>query len=190
MHVQTHILSGWCAANLFPLTGRQRLMCMIAASAADVDGISLLFGQNAYWNYHHVLGHNLLFGVLVCVGLALFSGARAWVFFLYLMLFHLHLIMDFFGSGPGWPIRYFWPFANWSPDNRPWAWEFYSWQNITAAAMLVVWTVVIAVRNGRTPLEVVMPKLDRQLVDWLRRRLLRPRTAAGPAELSSPQRSD
>src|SRR5437016_3393863 len=39
MHIQTHIMSGWCAASLFPLTARQRLACMIAASAADLDGL-------------------------------------------------------------------------------------------------------------------------------------------------------
>jgi hypothetical protein len=190
VHVQTHILSGWCAANLLPLTARQRLLCMIAAAAADVDGFSLLFGQSAYWKYHHVIGHNLPFGLALCTALALISGARAWIFLLYLALFHLHLIMDFFGSGPGWPIRYLWPFAAWSPDNRRWSWEFYSWQNITTAAVLVVWTIVIAVRAGRTPLEVLMPRLDRQLVDWLRKRLSRSSAGAPADQPLSAQRSD
>lgn len=63
--------------------------------------------------------------------------------------------------------------TSWSPDNRAWSWEFYSWQNITTAAVLLVWTIAIAVRAGRTPLEVLMPKLDRELVDWLRKRLQR-----------------
>jgi len=77
----------------------------------------------------------------------------------------------FLRLGTGWPIRNLWPFSPWSPDNRAWSWEFYSWQNITTAAVLVVWTIVIAVRAGRTPLEVLMPKLDRQLIDWPRKRL-------------------
>jgi len=168
MHIQTHLMSGWCIGNCIRLSARQRLMCMIAASAADLDGLSILGGQNAYWEWHHVLGHNLAFGLLTCIVLAILSRANFAVFLLYLALFHLHLVMDFFGSGPGWPICYFWPFSHWSPDNRRWGWAFYSWQNISTALALLVWTIGIAVHAGRTPLEAIMPNLDRQLVSWLR----------------------
>jgi hypothetical protein len=181
MHVQTHILSGWCIGNYLSLTARQRLLCMIAASIPDLDGLSILGGQNAYWDYHHRLCHNLPFGVLACVVLALFSHRRLFMCVIYLTLFHLHLVMDYFGSGPGWGIYYFWPFSSWVADNRHVSWEFYSWQNITIAAVLVSWTILIAVRQGRTPLEALMPRLDRQLVDWLRRRFSR----SAPAEPSS-----
>jgi len=186
MHVQTHILSGWCVGNLLPLTERQRVMCMIAASIADLDGLSILGGQNAYWDHHHRLCHNLPFGVLACGTMALFSGKRLFLFAVYLTLFHLHLVMDYFGSGPGWGIFYLWPFSSWIADNRRVAWEFYSWQNITVAALLVVWTVVIAVRRGRTPLEALMPKLDRQLVDWLRRHVPFARGTGAPPVQASP----
>src|SRR4051794_26835496 len=99
MHVQTHLLSGWCIGNFFPLAPRQRLMCMIAASIPDVDGLGIVAGQEAYWKYHHVLGHNLLFGVIACGILAGLSRAGVLTTILYLSLFHLHLVMDFFGSG-------------------------------------------------------------------------------------------
>jgi len=174
MHVQTHILSGWCLGNLLPLTARQRVMCMAAASVADLDGLSILGGQNAYWDYHHRLCHNLPFGLIACGAMALLGPRRLFSMLVYLALFHLHLIMDYFGSGPGWGIYYFWPFSSWSANNSRVSWEFYSWQNITAALVLIVWTVLIAVRQGRTPLEVLMPRLDRQLVDWLRSRFGRP----------------
>jgi hypothetical protein len=163
-------LSGWCIANLLPLTPRQRLGAMIAASAADVDGLGILFGQEAYWRYHHTLGHNLLFGIIVSLMLAMLTRGRLAVFAFFLALFHLHLLMDFFGSGPGWPIAYLWPFSRYAWDNRHWSWAFYSWQNISIAAGLVAWTIMIAIRKCRTPLEVLMPKLDRQLVQILRRR--------------------
>ena len=42
MHVQTHILSGWCVGNLAPLSPRERLICMTAASIADLDGLTRL----------------------------------------------------------------------------------------------------------------------------------------------------
>jgi len=112
-------------------------MCMVTASAADLDGLSRLFGQNAYWDYHHRLGHNLVFGLVVCTIAAVYSRARLGVFLLYLALFHLHLVMDFFGSRPGWGIYYFWPFSQWAADNHRWSWEFYSWQNITTAMVLL-----------------------------------------------------
>jgi hypothetical protein len=166
MHVQTHIMSGWCVGNLFPLTPRQRLACMIAASAADVDGLGILFGQETYWNYHHKLAHNLAFGLLICLILTFISRGKPLMFILLLALFHLHLLMDFFGSGPGWPIFYFWPASAHAWDNRWWSWEFYSWQNITAAALLFFWMIAIANVCCRTPLELLMPSLDRQLVNW------------------------
>ena len=170
MHFQTHVLSGWCVANLFPLSPTQRLAAMIVAAAADVDGLGILFGQETYWRFHHTFGHNVAFGLILSAVSAYRSGKRVSIFLLYISLFHLHLLMDFFGSGPGWPIVYFWPFSRHALDNRPWSWAFYSWQNITTAFGLVAWTGVIAFRCGRTPLEIVMPNLDRQLVHMLRRR--------------------
>ena len=104
MHIQTHILSGWCVANLLPLTARERLFCMIAASAADLDGLGILVSQDLYWDYHHKLGHGIAFGLLISLTLASFSTRRVLAFCAYLALFHLHLVLDYFGSGPGWPI--------------------------------------------------------------------------------------
>jgi hypothetical protein len=109
MHVPTHLMSGWCVGNLFRLTARERLLCMAAATVADLDGVTYLFGQNAYWDYHHVVCHNLLFAVLVSAGFAAFSAYRLWSFFVYLLAAHLHLVLDYYGSGPGWPIAYGWP---------------------------------------------------------------------------------
>src|SRR5579872_2781125 len=170
MQIPTHILSGWCAANLFPpLNPRQRLMCMIAAAIPDLDGLSILGGQQAYWNWHHRVCHNLPFGLIVCGLLAWLSGRRIGLFVLYLLLFQLHIVMDIFGSGPGWGIYYFWPFSNWMFDNTGISWEFFSWQNLSIAGGLLVWTIVIAIRLGRTPLEAIMPRLDGQLVGFFRK---------------------
>ena len=169
MHVQTHILSGWCVGNLIPhFTARERLFCMFASSLADLDGLSILGGQEAWWDYHHTLCHNLPFGLVLCLALTAFSTHRASGFLVYLALFHLHLLMDYYGSGPGWGIPYLWPISREhavSPD----AWAFYSWQNLGTAALFIAWTLWIAWRQGRTPLEAMMPRLDRQLVATLRR---------------------
>jgi len=167
MHIPTHILSGWCVANYFELSPRERFWCMAAASVSDVDGLGILFGEEAYWDYHHVVGHNLLFATVFSILFALFSTHRLKVLLLCLALFHLHFVLDFFGSGPQWEIVYLWPFSRWGAETEH-AWELFSWQNITAAALLLVWMLVIAVRQGRSPLEWPLPEMDRKFVAWLR----------------------
>jgi hypothetical protein len=147
---------------------------MIAASAADVDGLGIVLGQRVYQEYHHVLGHNVSFALLLGGALTVYSTHRLKAFCIYLGLAHLHLVLDYFGSGPLWRIYYLWPLSRWSVVFEH-AWEFYSWQNISTAAAFLAWTLAIAVRRGRTPLEAVMPSLDMQLVDWLRRRVRPPR---------------
>jgi inner membrane protein len=166
-------MSGWCAANCVSgVTPRERFFCMAAASVADVDGLSYLFGPDAYMDYHHVLGHNLALAVLASAVFAAFASPRhrLLTFVLCLALAHLHLVLDYFGSGPNWRIYYLWPFSRWSVKN-PDAWEFFSWQNITVAMTLLAWTLVIAVSLGRTPVELITPDLDRRFVAWLRRRV-------------------
>jgi hypothetical protein len=168
MHTQTHVLTGWCLSNCLNLTPRERLFAVVAATVADLDGLSRLGGQEAYWTYHHLLGHNATVGVLSAAALALFSRPKLRGFGVYLGLFHVHLVMDYFGSGIGWGFYYGWPFTGW-PIENPDAWEFYSWQNLSLGFLSIAWTVAIAARWGRTPLELLMPSLDRQLVALSRR---------------------
>lgn len=171
MHIPTHILSGWCLANCLPLSPRQRLGCMVAAVIPDLDGLGIVFGteSDAFQNYHHLLGHNLPFALFSCGLLALAGPRRAMSFVIYLAMFHVHLVMDYFGSGAGWRIYYLWPISRWNVVNFN-GWDFYSWQNILAAAILLVWMVAIAAWKRRTPLEAIMPDLDRQLVNLISRR--------------------
>jgi len=166
MHPPTHIMSGWCIGNLFPFTPRQRLFCMIAATAADVDGVGKIISEDLYFKYHHILGHNLTFAILGSTILAAFSIRRVLSWIVYLALFHLHIFMDLWGSGKDWPIAYWWPFKT-APEywlSNPYGWDFYSWQNILAAFLFLCWTIWIGYKRRRTPLEVLMPSLDRRLV--------------------------
>ena len=102
MHVQTHILSGWLAGNLVPAFGpRERFFCMLAASLSDLDGLSLLGGWECYYDYHHVLAHNLPFAVVLAGGLAFFSQPRVTAFIVYFLLAHLHLLLDLSVPGRG-----------------------------------------------------------------------------------------
>jgi inner membrane protein len=166
MHTQTHILSGWCVANCLPLTPRQRLLAMLAATLPDLDGLGILFGEDYFVRFHHVVGHNLFALAAISAVLAAFSR-RFWTSLaLFLALGHLHLLMDYYGSGFGWTIAYFWPVSSREFQTVD-AWKFYSWQNLTAFGVLLLWTILIAIRSKRTPLEALMPRLDRQLVALL-----------------------
>lgn len=163
MQIYTHVLAGWSFGNLTPLSRRERLFCMIVSLAPDLDGISILFGKDAYQKYHHLLGHNLAVGFLSSLILALVSLNRLKSFFVYFLLFHLHLIMDYWGSGPGWPIAYLWPFSDWEVVS-PHAWKFNGWQNTCFFVAFLWWMVLIIRLKKRTPFEILWPRLDRKLV--------------------------
>src|SRR5688572_9726288 len=141
---------------------------MVAASVQDFDGLGIVISMDLYWDYHHILGHNLLFNFLLAAALALMSskGKRALGFVAYFALGHLHLWMDYLGSGPGWPICYGWPFrrGHGSCWINPDAWPFDGWQNRLAGIAAIAATVLIAIIARRTPLEALMPALDRKLV--------------------------
>lgn len=168
MHIQTHILAGWCFGNLFKFCPRERFFCMLVSFLPDFDGagkiIDLMGSTEYYHDYHHIFGHNLLVGLIISAALTIFSTSRLKAFFVYIGLFHLHMLMDFFGSGPLWEIYYLWPFSR-EGFLTEHSWEFFSWQNMLTAAILIVWTVWIIIKKQRTPLEYPMPKLDKQLVD-------------------------
>jgi len=169
VHLPTHVLSGWVVASAIPeLTPRERLLAMAAATAPDLDGLAIVLGRDAFETYHHVIGHNLFFGVLVTLLVARWSSHKRTMTLLAFGLFHLHLVMDSFGSGCDWGISYLWPLVR-SEWVNPWRWEFFSWQNLVAAYGLLLVTFVIAARQGQTPLEAIAPSLDRQLVGLARR---------------------
>ena len=81
MYIQAHVLSGWIAGNYLKLNARERFFCMIAGGILDVDGLGILISQDAYDDYHHILGHNLLFGLIVTLILTFFSSHKKKCFF-------------------------------------------------------------------------------------------------------------
>ena len=157
-------MSGWCFANVLKLSARERFFCLLVSGVPDLDAISRVFGEDAYWDYHHVVGHNLLVGLVVSAVLTCFSQHRLKAMLVYLGLYHLHLVMDYYGSGPLWEIAYLWPLWDWKIVSLN-SWAFHSWQNISTAIFFLLWTLAIIVLKKRTPLEWPMPSLDRQLVE-------------------------
>lgn len=161
MYIQAHVMSGWIVGNYVKVNARERFFCMVSAGILDIDGLGILISQDAYDDYHHVLGHNLLFGVIIALILTFFSSHKKKCFFIYLALFHLHILMDLFGSGELWTISYFEPFFDYKLYSE-FNWALYSWQNMVVNAIVLLWTIALIVTKQRTPLEYIMPKLDKK----------------------------
>ena len=187
MHFITHALTGWMAANCVDLERRDRAIVTIASVAPDLDGTGI-FAELAtrssdtpllWWSeYHHVLGHNLLFGITVTVAAAAAAKRRITTAVLAFFVFHLHLLGDLVGSkGPDgyeWPIPYLCPFSRdiewiWSGQ-----WALNAWPNIAFTLLLLTLTFFLAWRRGFSVLEVVSRRADGVFVAALRRRFGEP----------------
>jgi hypothetical protein len=183
MNPVSHILTGWVVANTVDLTARDRALVTLAGVVPDIDGLGLvaeILTEHTtspllwYSKYHHVLCHNIGFGLLLAVTIALFSVRRWMTAFLVLVVFHLHLLGDLVGSrGPDdyqWPLPYLSPFSDrwkliWTGQ-----WELNAWPNVLISTLLLVATIYIAWKKGRSPLEMVSERADATVVSILRRK--------------------
>lgn len=168
MHLLTHALAGWCVGCSLPTSPKERALCIGVSLLPDIDGLSIVGGVQAFYDYHHVLAHNLLFGAASLLLIWWLARCRPLMVLVFVALFHLHLLMDLFGSGPGWGIAYFWPFSSAEYSTR-YSWQIDAWQNYAALAALAVWTIAIAVCQKRTPFEYVAPRFDPAILAVLRR---------------------
>ena len=183
MNPVTHFLVSWGVANSAALDRKERAIVTLAGVAPDLDGLGaipeILTRHSAHpldWfsEYHHVLGHNLGFG-LVVTGASILLATRRWkTAALAFVAFHLHLLCDVAGArgpdGDQWPIPYLLPFS------RAWQWTWQgqwalnAWPNfaITGAALLLMFT--LAWSRGFSPLEMVSLRADAAFVRALRER--------------------
>jgi hypothetical protein len=187
MNPLTHLLTGWVVANSAELAPRDRALVTLAGIMPDIDGIGILAeiateqtsGALFWWSkYHHVLCHNLGFGLLI--GFIVFWAAtRRWMStFLALIAFHLHMLGDLIGSrGPDgyqWPIPYLLPFSqNWQLTWKG-QWELNAWPNILFTILALATTLYLAWKRGFSPLELVSRKADAALVSALRKKFGEP----------------
>ena len=181
----SHFLIGWVAANSASLNRRERAAVTIAGVIPDVDGFGLvaeIATRNSshplmWWSeYHHVLGHNIGFCLLVtAVGFAL--ATRRWLTAALVCLsFHLHLLCDLVGArgpeGEQWPIPYLSPFSaawQWTWSGQ---WALNAWPNLAITAAAMGMTLYFAWKRGYSPLELVSSRADKVFVETLRRRFL------------------
>lgn len=183
MNPVTHLLMSWVAANAARLPKRDRLLVTCAGIIPDLDGLGVVveyasekMGDPIPWytNYHHVLGHNMGFGLLLVAAGFAFAVKRLRTVIMITFVFHLHILGDIAGSrGPDgyqWPIPYLLPFSN--EQQLTWSsqWELNAWPNILITVILIMTTFYLAWRRGYSPLEMVSQQADKKLVNRLRRR--------------------
>ena len=183
----THFLIGWVTANTAKLNRRERAIVTLAGVIPDVDGLGIIaeiatrHSQKplTWWSdYHHVLGHNLGFCLLVTVLAFLLARQRWKTALLACVSFHLHLLCDVIGArGPDnhqWPIPYLLPFSNAWQWTWPGQWMLNAWQNLAITSVALAITIYLAWKRGYSPLEMFSPKADAAFVQTLRRRFPSP----------------
>jgi hypothetical protein len=158
-------------------------MIAVAGVAPDLDGLGIVaevLTRNSarplmWWSeYHHVLGHNLGFGLLLTATAFLLSVRRWVTASLVFVSFHLHLLGDLVGSrgpdGDQWPIPYLLPFTSgWQLAWRG-QWELNAWQNFVVTGVALLAVFALAWKRGNSPLEMMSASANRSFVAALRRR--------------------
>jgi hypothetical protein len=185
MNPITHVLTGWCLAEAVPwLSRREKALVTLAAVAPDLDGLGVIAelatertARPLFWwtEYHHVLGHNLLFACIATIAAALVARtSRVLTAALVFLAIHLHILGDLAGSrGPDeyqWPIPYFYPFSDTPQLTWSGQWYLNAWPNIALTAALIAATIVLAWRRGYSIVGMVSRRGDAVFVEMLRTR--------------------
>lgn len=150
---------------------RDRLLITCAGVLPDLDGLTLLAGVDAYVEYHHVLTHGYPAALVTALVCGMLAKRKAAVVVLALLAFHLHLLCDLVGSGPGWPLHYFWPTSDraWFWDGQ---WDLASWQNSVIGLTTTLAVLASSLWWRRTMVELISPRWDAEVVATVRRRIL------------------
>ncbi len=179
----THFLLGWVTANAAQLNRRERAVVTIAGIIPDADGFGIaaeIATRDSahplmWWSeYHHVLGHNIGFCLLVTAAGYALATRRGMTASLVFLSFHLHLLGDLVGArgtdGEQWPIPYLSPFSaawQWTWSGQ---WALNGWPNLVITAAMLATTLWLAWQRGYSPLEMLSSRADKALVAALRQR--------------------
>jgi len=161
-----HLQYGWWFAHWGEFSRAERAAIALAGAGPDLDGLSLLAGEDAFHRYHHILFHNVgaTLGALVLAGLLFWRKPKVWL--LVVFAFSMHVVEDFVTVG--------WDQLPWQPFNASVInlshhlpnWMVQGVFQVTAMVFILGMTVWIYVRHGRSPLEILSPALDRLIVNY------------------------
>jgi inner membrane protein len=180
----THFFASWLVANTARLERRERALVTLAGVAPDLDGLGIvpeLLTRNSrhpllwFSEYHHVLGHNLGFALVVSfAALAVAKRSRLMTAALAFTAFHLHLLCDLVGArgpeGEQWAIPYLAPFSQHWQLAWHGQWALNTWPNFVITFVVLVATFYLAWLRGYSPLEMISTRADRAFVSALRKR--------------------
>jgi inner membrane protein len=154
-----------------------------ASVVPDIDGLGIVAewatsGSSHpldWWSrYHHVLGHNIGFAILVAVAAAVLAKQRLKTAALASVSFHLHLHADLVGArgpdGDQWPIPYLLPFSKHMSLTWQGQWALNAWPNFVITGALLGFAFIMARRRGFSPLEMLPSKADSVFIQTLRTR--------------------
>ena len=183
MNPATHLLAGWLVANMDHLERKDRALVTLAGVIPDADGLGILTGivsQNQglglelYGQYHHVLAHNVFFGLLLAATGYALSKKKGLTTCLVLLSFHIHLLGDLLsGRGPDgtvWTISYLFPVLTAVQFSWSGQWELNAWPNVVITAIALLLILYLAWRRGYSPVNLFSVKADGAVVAALRSR--------------------
>ena len=169
MNTGAHLQFGWAIAHTGGFTRVERAAITLAAAAPDLDGLAIVAGPGSefFYRYHHVLAHNILTGIVYAAVIVAFVSRRASVLALCLLSFLSHILVDYL-SAP-WPMAPFWPASAMMVNlgSRLPGWLVQYVFQVAGMAAITACTVWLYLRYGRTPLEIISPRLDRLLTDYV-----------------------
>jgi hypothetical protein len=171
------------------------MLVTVAGVIPDLDGLGVVADILTektkhplflYDQYHHVLMHNLGFGIMLALIAIPLAKRRIFAPILVFLSFHLHLLGDIVGSrGPDgyqWPIPYLLPFSNAWNSTWQYQWGLKAWPNVTITLVLLALTLYWSWKQGRSPLEMVSSNGDAALTRTLRLRFGNPLSRLPPRQ--------
>jgi LexA-binding, inner membrane-associated putative hydrolase len=161
-----HLQYGWWFAHWRNFDRRERAAIALAGAACDLDGLSMFWGSDTYYKYHHMLFHNVgsVLAVILLGGLLFWR--RPWVWLLVVFAFGAHIVEDYF-SIP-WDMKPWAPFNSTVVNlNHHLSTQFVQYGLQTVAMVFILGiTVRIYIKHKRTPLEIISPAFDRLIMNY------------------------
>jgi inner membrane protein len=180
----THLLVGWTVLEKAVPERRDKAIVAIAGVLPDLDGLGIVIDfatrtlglpeTDHYQAFHRLYGHGLAAALVFALVAFTAAHRRLLTAALSFVAVHLHFACDLLGSrgnGPDdiWGIWYFAPLSTAHEIAWTGQWPLVGWQNMLITAVLIGLVLERAARRGYSPLVMVSPRADRELVAVLRK---------------------
>ncbi len=179
----THLFISWSIANTCNVNRRDRAIITIAGVIPDFDAFGMVFDfltKNSanplhWWDkFHHILGHNLGFVLLLIIMTFCFASRRFVTASIVALVFHVHLFCDLIGArGPDgyqWPIPYLSPFSDKLQLSWDGQWALNAYPNFIITGVVIILIFYLAWKKGFSILELISKRADQKFVDTLQKR--------------------